>query len=718
MQQQGNSDFTIQLVTVNEIYNEFSSGIQDLSAIRDFVKHIYDKNPEKLKYLLLFGDCSYDYKGRSIQETNFVPVYEARNSLHPLFNFSSDDFYGFMEDHEGEWIEDKSGDHTLEIGIGRLPVKTENEAIDVVNKIIRYETSINTFGKWRNEMLFIADDGDNNIHQRDANFLADYVEETRSEFNVNRLFIDAFEQISSPSGQSSPDAKRAFEEAINAGKIMINYTGHGNEAQLTVEKIIDENQISKLQNRTRLPFFITATCEFGNYDNPNRVSGGEKTFLNPNGGAIALLTSTRPVFSNTNFILNQAYYYAAMQKIDGEFPRLGDIIKNTKNNSLEGAKNRNFALIGDPTLRLAFPKYDLAITSINGKIVDKADTLKALSKIFIQGEVRKSDQTIVDNFSGTVAVTIFDKPTKFSTLGNENTSRQEFNQRDALLFNGEASVNNGLFSIEFIVPKNITYVFGEGKISMYALSNDLPPVDANGSNIDLKVGGSNPNAVSDDIPPEIELFLDDTQFRSGQTVSKNPLLLGKLSDESGINISNQGFGQNISISIDGEDEIIINEFYSALVDTYKSGLVTYPLNDLVDGKHTLTLKAYDTYNNASTATLDFFITDAVSITLSDVSAHPNPFDNDDQKITFTFSHDREGEELDVWLQIINLQGRIISENQYRFEDSSSQINSIEWDSSDTNGNKLENGIYIYRITVQSTLDGAKNQAHKKLIILN
>jgi hypothetical protein len=719
MNQQTGNDFSVHVVTVNEIYNEFSSGMQDISAIRDFVKYIYDKNPEKLKYLLLFGDCSYDYKNRSIENTNYVPVYEARNSLHPLYNFSSDDFFGFMEDHEGNWEENKAGDHTLEIGIGRLPVKTEVEAGDVVNKIIRYETSINTFGKWRNEMLFIADDGDNNIHQRDANFLADYVESTREEFNVDRLFIDAYEQISSPSGQSSPSAKKAFEEAIEDGKLMINYTGHGNEAQLTVEKIIDEIQISELKNRTRLPFFITATCEFGNYDNPNRVSGGEKTLLNPNGGAIALLTSTRPVFSNTNFILNQAYYYAAMEKIDGQFPRLGDIIKNTKNNSLEGVKNRNFALLGDPTLKLSFPKYDLAITSVNGKIINQADTLKALSKIFLQGEVRRSDQSIVDDFSGIVSVTIFDKPTQFSTLGNENTSIQQFDQREALLFNGEASVKNGLFSIEFIVPKNISYVFGKGKISMYALNDDPNlPVDANGSNIDLKVGGSNPNALSDNTPPQIELFLNDMQFQPGQATSPNPLLLAKLSDESGINISNQGFGQNITISIDGGTEFIINEFYSAIKDTYQKGLVSYPLNNLEPGKHSIILVAHDTHNNSASATMEFVISDEFSISLSDISAYPNPYDNNGQNITFTFSHDREGEELDVRLEIINLQGRVILENQYRFEDSFNQVNSIKWGLTESNGNKLDPGIYIYRISIQSTLDGAKNQAHKKLIILN
>lgn len=712
-----NDGFSIHVVTVDQIYNEFSSGMQDISAIRDFIKYIYDQNPDKLKHALLFGDCSYDYKKRSLTHTNYVPVYEARNSLHPLYDFSSDDYFGFMEDHEGEWLEDESGDHTMEIGVGRLPVKTQQEAADVVSKIIRYETSVNAFGKWRNELLFIADDGDNNIHQRDANYLATYVENTRPEFNTNKLYIDAFEQVSSPSGQNSPKAREAFEKAITEGKLMVNYTGHGNESQLTVEKIIDENQISELKNRSKLPFFITATCEFGNYDNPDRVSGGEKTLLNPNGGAIALLTSTRPVFSNTNFILNEAYYYASMEKVNGEFPRLGDIIKNTKNRSLEGAKNRNFALLGDPTMRLSFPKYELAITSINGKVIDKADTLKALSKIRMQGEVRRVDKSVVDDFSGKVSVVVYDKPTQFSTLGNENTVPQKFDRREALIFKGEASVKNGSFAVEFVVPKNISYVFGEGKISMYAMSSSEHPVDANGANIDFKVGGSNPDAPTDNTPPEIQLYMNDSLFVSGQTTGSSPLFLARLFDSSGINISNQGFGQDITISINGEKEIQLNDFYSASLDNYKQGWVTYPLKDLAPGKYSLKFKAYDTYNNVAQSVIDFVVTSDTALQLGDLSAYPNPFYAEkDQNVNFTFSHEREGEELIVILKIINLQGKVITESSYRFDDSLTGINSITWDGKDANGNHIDKGIYIYRLNVQSTLDGAKNQIHRKLVI--
>ncbi len=710
-------NFTVHVATVDQIYNEFSSGAQDVSAIRDFIRHIYLKDPTRLKYALLFGDCSYDYKYRAPTFTNYVPVYEARNSLHPLYNFSSDDYFGFMDEDEGEWAENEAGDHTLELGIGRIPVKSPQEAEDVVNKIIRYETSKNTFGKWRNEILFIADDGDNNIHQRDANYLANYVESTRNEFNVQKLFIDAYEQVSTPSGQSSPAARLAFEKAISEGKLMINYTGHGNEEQLTVEKIIDEDQIASLKNRTKLPFFITATCEFGNYDNPDRVSGGEKTLLNPNGGAIALLTSTRPVFSNTNFILNEAYYFAAMRKENGEFPRLGDIIRNTKNNSLEGAKNRNFALMGDPAMRLAFPKYQLTLTSVNGKTPDKADTLKALSQIQLKGEVRRADNSLVENFDGLLSVSVFDKPTQFSTLGDENTVPQRFDQRNALLFKGEATVNKGIFTINFVVPKNISYIFGEGKVSMYAVSKGPDIMDAHGASTELIVGGSNPNAITDQKPPSAALFINDTLFVNGGTSGPNPLFIAKIHDENGINISNQGFSQDITLSINGGEPFVINEYYTSETDSYQTGWIRYPLEALEPGNYTAKLKVYDTHNNFTEEEIRFTISEDVVLKLHNVAAAPNPYKSSSvDGVRFSFTHDREGEELLVSLQIINLQGRVISESRFRFDDSSIGTSEIEWNGKDAYGNRPQHGIYIYKLMINSTLDGAKNQAHGKLVI--
>ena len=341
----------------------FQSGAQDVTAIRDFIKLQYEKYSQ-LQYVLFFGDCSFDYKDRSLRSTNFVPVYESRNSLHPLWSYSSDDYFGFMDAEEGDWMETQAGDHTMEIGIGRIPIQTEEDGEAVVNKIIRYQTNWLGYGKWRNKITFIADDGDNNIHQQDANMMATYVDTTRKELNVNKLFLDAYKQDQN----KSPQASGAFLDAISRGNLIVNFTGHGNEGQLTHEDIFNELMISDLNNNILMPLFITATCQFGNYDNPNQVSGGEQMVLLPYGGAVALITATRPVFSNTNYQLNEAFYFSAMQKENGEYKRLGDIMRETKNNSLAGAGNRNYALLGDPMLRIAFPRQEVVLTAINGNL--------------------------------------------------------------------------------------------------------------------------------------------------------------------------------------------------------------------------------------------------------------------------------------------------------------------------------------------------------------
>ncbi len=716
---------SVEVVLIEEIYNEYSSGMQDVTAIRDFIKSNYDTHGEQLKYVLLFGDASFDYKGRSPRDTNFVPVYEARNSLEILKAYSSDDYYGFMEEEEGEWYEEEEGDYTLEIGIGRLPVKSLGEATTVVNKIIRYETSENVRGDWRNIILFLADDGDNNLHQRDAERLSNYIKSTRDEFNITKLYLDAFEQISSSSTdtngettitETSPQTRAALMSALEEGVLIFNFTGHGNQTMLIQEGIVDPQFISALSNRNRLAFLIMATCNFGVYDDPSRVSGGEEMMLHPNGGAIGLITSTRPVYANTNYYLNEALYIAAMNKVNGEYPRLGDIILETKNNSLAGFKNRNYALIGDPSMRLSYPENDIELTLSNGKSIPDADTLQAQKEITIAGEVVNNFGGLEEDFTGVVLVEVFDKESVFRTYGNgEKAYPETYKRRDVLLFRGEASVNKGLFDFSFIMPKNISYVYGEGRISLYAIADDKI-MDATGANIDLVIGGS-ATPLTDSTPPEIELFLDDTNFTSGQTVSQNPVLLAKLSDESGINISSEGFGKDIAFSMDGGESVVLNEYYTASLDTYKEGWVAFDLSDLSIGNHTLKLTAYDINNNLAEQEITFKVIEGNDIKLTSVFVSPNPI-GISQNATFNFVHDRKGEELLITLQIINLQGRVIRQLSHRYDDSPAKIDKLEWDLKDAQGNRITKGIYVYKLIVQSTLDGGKNVVNKKLIILN
>lgn len=700
------------VVTTSQVYNEFSSGRQDITAIRDFVRHMYQKSPSTLRYLLLFGDGSYDYKDRSIVDHNFVPVYESRNSTHRIYSYSSDDYYGFLDEEEGEWSEDNNGtggDHTMEIGIGRLPAKTITEAEQMVTKLIRYQTSNNRLGDWRSKIYFLADDGDFNIHLKDAEGLAQFVDTAYTFFDLNKVYIDAFEQERTGGNETVPDATRIVENIFDEGALIVNFTGHGNEGQWTEEDLLLESMIPQFSNRVKLPLLVTATCEFGAYDNPLRLSGGEQMLLNPEGGAIGLLTTTRPVFAHTNRPVNEAFYRNAFKLINGEQPRLGDIIKATKNNSLRGSVNRNFALLGDPTMRLAYTDYSVSLDLQN----DQSDTLRALGTYQFSGQVGSLDGTVNNDFNGKVRINIFDKPLEERTFGDESQSTT-YEVRTSALFRGEATVTNGRFDFDMVVPKNISYKFGRGKISMYAQSDD-GLADANGAITDFIVGGSATQVPIDNLPPEVSMFINSEDFTERQTVGQNPLLLMKLSDENGISLSKTGIGQQMTAVLDDYQVIELSDFYIADIDTYQSGTVRYPLGELSEGLHSITTKVWDNHNNATTKTVEFQIGSGTSINITELKNYPNPVQ---EKTTFSFGYDRVGEGVEVTLSIISIGGELVFEQVYAIDEADAVIDQIEWDGRYPNGGLVTNGIYIYKLFVRSVSDGSKSEAYEKLIIAN
>ncbi|HAS46920.1 MAG TPA: hypothetical protein DCS93_40920 [Microscillaceae bacterium] len=710
-----NDGLTVSVVKIQQIYNEFSSGKQDITAIRDFARMLYTRSPQTFRYLLLFGDGSYDYKDRIENNTNFVPIYESRESLHPILSHSSDDYFGFLEDSEGQWVENNQGDHTLEIGIGRLPVKTLEEATNVVNKLIHYANSTSTLGSWRNRVVFVADDGDVNIHQLDADVLAERVKTNHQSFNVNKLFLDAFEQVPTPNGELAPQLKASLTQNVERGALIINYTGHGGEIGWTEEKILDIPQINGWANYDKLPLFVTATCEFGRYDDPLRVSGAEYVLLNSKGGGIGLITTTRPVYSSTNFVLSKAFYADAFKPINGEMPRLGDLMIITKNNSLNGAINRNFALLGDPSLRLAYPQHQVMVTKINSKdTTQPQDTVNALGQVTIEGEIRNLQGSLLESFDGTLDITVFDKEQTISTLGNEG-SRMQFNERNSKIYVGKASVKAGKFTFTFIVPKDINYQFGNGKWSFYAQASD-GKTDAQGAKTDLIIGGTNPNVVKDETPPTITLFMNDETFKNGGQVQSSATLIAKLSDESGINIAQTGVGHEIAATLNGdkENQWILNDFYTAELDTYQQGTVRYPVRDLTKGKHKITVKAWDTHNNSNEATIDFIVTDDAVLAISEVMNYPNPFRS---STTFKFDHNRAGETLQVTVQIYHRNGKLLKTLQYTTNNALSRFEGV-WDGLDQQGNKIAQGIYLYKITARSTTDGAERFATRRLVVLD
>lgn len=696
------------VVTTGQIYHEFSSGRQDVTAIRDFVKSLYDKSPGTLKSVLLVGKGSYDYKKRVIDNINYLPTYESRNSLHPVNTYSSDDYFGFLENHEGQWSEDPAVNHTLDVSVGRFPVKSAQEASDVVDKIIRYESAPDLQGYWQKELVFVADDGDSNLHQNDADNLAESINEDHSEFDVSKIYLDQFPQISRPSGQVSPETNEAILKSMYKGALIMNYTGHGGERLLAQEKIFDDLMIEKLEN-DRLPVWITATCEFGRTDDPLVVSGAELCLLRKHGGAIALVSTGRPVEASKNFILNQAFYNAFFQRENNKPLTLGEIFRRTKNNSLSGVSNRNFSLIGDPELQLALPSRKINVNTITTE--SGSSTLKSLSTVIVTGEVT-DENGIDETFNGTLEAVLFDKEVSFQTRGDENAPFN-YTQWYNRIFRGKASVKNGAFEFRFVVPKNIAYQVAAGKLSLYA-HDSAQDLTASGYSKSFDIGLSESNPEPDNTPPVISLFVGDTTFISGGIANPNTTLVARLSDKHGINISGYGIGNSLTAILDGES-FTLNDFYIADINDYTRGTVTFPLENLKPGRHTLTLKAWDTYNNPAQATIEFLVTETENLVIESFVNYPNPFP---ASTKLWFTHNRSGDDLEGTLVLYDVTGHILHTYQFSVPSSSYQVDLLELVPGVNFAKNQSRGLYFARLSVRSVTNGSKNEQVTKLILSN
>lgn len=698
---------SVLVVTTEEIYNDYSGGKQDPTAIRDFAKELYNNG---LNNILLFGRCSYDFKNRISKNTNFVPTYESRNSLSPLETYSSDDYFTFFEIDEGDWIESSSGDHTLDIGVGRLPVKSLQEAKAVVDKLISYDVNPKAFDPWRKEILFVADDGDFNLHQSDADKLAKDIDAGYTQFNTQKIYLDAFPQISRPSGQVSPDARNALLKALNKGTLIVNFTGHGSEKIWLQERILDEELIDEWSNKNSFPLLVTATCEFGRHDDPSQISSSELALIKTDGGTIGLVTAARPVNASTNSFLNKAFYEALFIKQNGSFRDLGSIFRDTKNNSINGVSNRNFSLLGDPSMKLAMANNEVIATKISTS--NGSDTLKALSRVIIEGEIF-TNGIKDENFNGILNATLKDKEFSFNTLGDENPIFT-YKNRSNTLFRGVSTITNGNFQMEFILPKNIAYQVGVGKLSLYAKNNNNNK-DAIGGYTSFKIGESETDDGSDKTPPSIKLFLGDTTFINGGIVSSMTQLVAILSDNSGINIANYGIGNSLTVILDNDQTFEVGDYFIADIDKFSSGTLTFPLDKLESGKHTIELKAWDVYNNPASATIDFMVTNGNQIVIEDLINYPNPFS---EFTTIQFAHNRAGDDLEVFASIVDMTGQPVSIMDYHITSSQYMVTLPEWNGTNTSGTKLSNGVYLLRVRVRSLLDGSKNERISKLIILN
>ncbi len=725
------------VVTPQQIYNEFSSGSQDVSAIRNFIKMFYDRASnasEMPKYLLFFGDGSYDNKKRFSNNTNFIPTYQSVNSTTLTLSYVSDDFYGCLDDNEGLISSNNSSD-AIDVGIGRFPVKSKSEAIEAINKVFGYtksgvpptnnltvctsQTSNSPFGDWRNTLCFIGDDEDGGLHESQSNQLATMVDTSNNNYNVDKIFLDAYTQEATPGGNRYPSVNDAINKRVEKGCLVINYTGHGGEVGLAHERIVELSDISKWNNINNLPLFFTATCEFSRWDDPSRTSAGEQVFLNPNGGGIALFTTVRLVYATPNFSLNQDFYKALFVPINGKMPRLGDLYEYMKVRPNGYSTNgRNFTLLGDPALTLAYPKYDVSTDTINTTAISalSLDTLKALSTITICGAVKDKNGFVLNSYNGVIYPTVYDKPQKITTLSNDGPSASPpftFSLQKNILYKGKASVSNGKFKFTFVVPKDIAYQYGIGRISYYA-ENGYE--DANGSYEKIIIGGSNNSASIDTKGPEINLYMNDTKFIFGGLTNEKPDLFAHLKDDNGVNTVGSGIGHDITAVLDANTEksIVLNDFYQADLNSYKSGTIRYPFSDLSDGKHTLNLKVWDVYNNSSQSYTEFVVAKSATLALSHVLNYPNPFTT---KTQFYFEQNQCCQVLDVQIQIFTVAGKLIKNIDQFVYAEGFRSEPIEWDGHDDFGDKIGKGVYVYRIKVKNS-EGITAEKYEKLVILN
>ena len=692
-----NDGLSVAVVDIDHVYNEFSSGSSDPTAIRDFGRFLWQKNPAKFKYLLLFADASFDYKNiiqyASIDSKLQIPTYESRESLNPVNSYASDDFFGFFEDNEGDWSENNAGNHSMDIGVGRLPVKSVEEAKNVVDKLIYYARTQRTAGSWRRKISFVADDGDFNIHQQDADDISEVTSKTTKDLIINKIYLDAFPQIATANGAISPAVNKALNKSVNEGALIINYSGHGGTDGWTEEKILTREQIQSWRNLNNMPLFLTATCSFGRFDDPGNVSGAEMAMLSPKGAAIGLLTTTRPVYSNTNFLLNNAFYQAFAQLNTNPNLRLGDIFRITKNNSLSGIFNRNFSLLGDPSMQLAYPTEKIVLSKINGTSPDK-QVIKALSKVSLEGEiVNSSDGLKKNNFNGKILVSIFDKPSEVSTLG-QKTEKFRYKTYRNQIFEGLVEVKNGVFKVNFVVPKDINYQIGAGRVNFYAISNDST-LDACGSYNELMIGSSETNIFSDTKAPQIKLSID-----------KDNQLEAQISDENGINVSQAGVGHEMILVLNDTMQIVVNQYFTS-TDDYTNGILKYNFGKLPSGQYTVKLKVWDTHNNSAEEALRFIVKN-VGLKILKAYNYPNPIEN---STNFYIEHNAENQDLTFTFVIFDSAGKQVfnqTETCYLCNKSLNlgmKIESKNWKS----------GTYIYRISVDSNSENSSSTFSGKMV---
>jgi hypothetical protein len=698
------------VASTEEIFQAFGYGNPDLTAIRNFIAFTYQAN-KSLKNVIILGKGTFDQKRKLGGRPNLVPIYSSRESLNPLTTFSSDDYYGLIGWGQGQWEESREGDEQMQIGVGRLPAINFAEANEMVEKIIRYETNPFRTSK-SSTVTFLADDADNNIHIRDAEVHANYLSENHPEFLLNKLYLDRFEQERSGTTQRSPQAKDALKKTLDEGTLILNYIGHGNETTLTAEEIFKVSDLADWAKQEELALWVTATCEFGRHDSPFIRSAAEELLFAQNKGAIALLTTGRPVFSSVNFTLNEAFIEEVFKKEEGQYQTLGSVFKNTKNRSLNGALNRNFSLLGDPSLKLALPELEVKITSIEDATKEiRADTLKALQEIVLKAEIIDPlTQSFQAGFNGEYQIEVRDKPVASKTLGDES-SPFEFEDEAVLVFRGQGKIESGILQARFLVPKGINPEFGKGKLRIRGWDSSTG-LQAMGSLSPL-VGGKKLTNNQDTSGPQIIPKVNAQNEGPFIFSSPNLTIEAALIDQSGINVSGYIPGQDLTIQLNDQSPIILNEHYLATNGSYQEGTFRIYLEGFVEGKNSVTIRAWDNVGNESMKIFEVEIKGSQTIQILGHKVFPNPATIESN---FEIKHNRRGENLNLTLEVYSLTGQILFSESFRLIKAEEIIQNLTWIFLQRQTKYPAKGTYIYKLELQSESDLTSDSVSGKIVI--
>ena len=714
------SQLKVKVVTLESIYLEFSSGKQDIGAIRNFMKYVY-RNPlnptRKVKYLNLFGDASYDFKNRVSIFSNFVPIYHALNGYNDgEASFASDDFFGSLDEGDGGDM-DSVGGKKLDVAVGRMIANSTSQADELVNKVFDYH-DIQSYGNWRNNLVAIADDtdksGDSTL-QRKTNALVDVITSQKPFINGKKILLDSYQQQTSAGGGRYPVARQDIFNAFENGALVFNYLGHGGEDGLAQERIFQKSDAQNLNNKYKYPLFVTITCDFSRFDNPFRQTAGEFTYWNPRGGAISMITTIRSIGQGTGEDFNDILAKYLFSYGSNEYVSIAEALRLTKTDRLAPVTNVVFYL-GDPALMLAIPRPKIQLTHVNDvAITEVTDDFKALSHTKITGNVLDENNNLLPTYNGELAVQIFDKTITRQTLNNDNLSpSMNFTTLGETIFRGNASVKDGKFEFGFVVPRDIATNVGNGRISFYSKRGQIF-LDKTGYDNTIKVGGVNLNAAVDNTGPRVKLYMNDQTFVSGGITNESPIFLAFLEDENGMNTAS-GIGHDMVAILDGDENnpYKLNDYYETELDNYTKGKLKFPFRNLAVGLHTVKFIAWDVYNNQVEAEIQFIVVGDETITIKNVLNYPNPFVNYTQ---FWFTHNKPFEPLEVQVQVITITGKIVWTKNQTITTDGFLSREITWDGKDDFGDKIGKGVYVYKLTVKSLLTNTKTHKYEKLVIL-